>query len=523
MSSLHRNASLISLKITFIALSLTFILSLGCNNTPGDSFSPPEEAVAEQDRLVPPMPGVFRPLFNNKDLGGWSVTIDGQPKGVDPLRIFQVKQGSVWVYPDAVDGQTMPFGYMASEEVFSDFDLRFEYQWVGKRFAPRATSPRDAGLLYHAGNLDRSIQGFWPLSIECQIQESNTGDIWLVGSRAAVSSIESRYVPGAPVTIVGGIDEISRVAASSMAEVDGWNTVEVRARGNEQGIHVVNGKVNNRWESLQQWLGDWAPLQEGHLVFQAEGAEIRYRNISIRDGRTGPTGWQVHDRSRPLPPRMEPVPGKLPDLRPLPPNGAYVLFSGHGLDGWTSADGAPAPWRTQSSWFTVSPGTGDIYTRHSFGSVQVHLEFSEPAPASGSDQNRGNSGLFLMSKYEIQILDSYNNPTYADGMVGAAYGQNPPLAESLRPPGEWNELDIFFLRPHFTAEGKVIRPARVWAFINGVMVQDGFSFWGPTVFNRVATYHPHEDRLPLRLQDHGSPVRYRNIWAMPLRDTILTR
>ena len=151
--------------------------------------------------------------------------------------------------------------------------------------------------------------------------------------------------------------------------------------------------------------------------------------------------------------------------------------------------------------------------------MQLHVEWGVASPAEGENQERGNSGVFLMTHYEIQVLDTWHNITYADGMAGAVYGQTPPLANASRPPGQWQTYDIIFHRPRFDAAGQVTRPARVTVLHNGVLVQDNTTITGWTVHAEVAKYQPHADRLPLALQDHGRKVRYRDIWVRELADT----
>jgi 3-keto-disaccharide hydrolase len=224
--------------------------------------------------------------------------------------------------------------------------------------------------------------------------------------------------------------------------------------------------------------------------------------------------WPPNSPDRPKPPAINPGP---------PPADALVLFDGKSLADWQSADsaGRPAKWLVKDGYMEVVEGAGAIVTRRAFGSVQLHIEWRAPLPASGEGQERGNSGVFLMSHYEIQVLDSYHNDTYADGMAAAIYGQTPPLVNASRPPGEWQTYDIVFHRPVFAAppDSSVVRPASVTVFYNGVLVHDNDIITGWTVHARVARYRPHADRLPLLLQDHGHPVRYRNIWVRELPDT----
>jgi hypothetical protein len=225
--------------------------------------------------------------------------------------------------------------------------------------------------------------------------------------------------------------------------------------------------------------------------------------------------WPVHSLDRPRPsvvdagPEQPPVP---------PPSDAIVLFDGKHLSEWRSQDGTPAKWRLRDGYMEIAPGTGSITTKRSFGDAQLHIEWATPSPPAGAGQERGNSGVFLMGLYEIQVLDSYRNDTYADGQSAALYGQAPPLVNASRPPGQWQTYDIVFRRPRFAADGSVQAPARVTLFHNGVLVQDKTAILGRTAHARPASYEPHADALPLMLQDHGNPVRYRNVWVRELRD-----
>lgn len=223
--------------------------------------------------------------------------------------------------------------------------------------------------------------------------------------------------------------------------------------------------------------------------------------------------WHVHDADRPLPPIV--TPGANPGQ---PPSDAVVLFDGTSLDKWTSAQG---PWELKDGVLTVPPRrdkavSNDLVSRQSFGDVQLHLEFRSPSPPRNSSQDRGNSGVWFMQRYEVQILDGYDNPTYADGTVGAVYGFKPPLVNASRPPGEWQSYDIVFERPHFAADGKLLEPAHVTVFLNGVLVQNRQAMLGTTIWRKVATYTAHGDAAPLQLQDHDQPVSFRNIWVRPL-------
>jgi hypothetical protein len=223
--------------------------------------------------------------------------------------------------------------------------------------------------------------------------------------------------------------------------------------------------------------------------------------------------WPQHSRERPAPPLVKPAPPA--PLVPAPAD-AMVLFDGTSLAKWSSVDGSPARWRVVDGAFEVVAGTGTLLTRDVFGDVQVHIEWMSPNPPRGTDQDRGNSGVFLMGKYELQVLDSYNNATYPDGQAGSIYGQFPPLVNASRPPGEWQTYDVVFHRPHFDAAGKMVRPARFTVLHNGILVQDNIELVGPTSNQRRAPYEAHADQLPISLQDHGHPVRFRNIWVRNL-------
>ena len=223
--------------------------------------------------------------------------------------------------------------------------------------------------------------------------------------------------------------------------------------------------------------------------------------------------WPIHDESRPMPPVVDPGPAPAP--APVPSD-AIRLFDGRDLSEWTTSKGAPAAWRVRDLYMEVVKDSGAIRTKRAFGDCQLHVEWATPSPAVGSSQDRGNSGVFLMDLYEVQVLDSYNSKTYADGMAAAIYGQYPPLVNASRKPGEWQLYDIVFHRPRFDENGKLLAPARMTVLHNGVLVQDNEELTGPTQNKARPPYKAHADRLPLSLQDHGHPVRYRNIWIRDL-------
>ena len=223
--------------------------------------------------------------------------------------------------------------------------------------------------------------------------------------------------------------------------------------------------------------------------------------------------WKIHDKNRPLPPVIEPGTVSGPAL---PPADAIVLFKGKDLSQWEDSNGKPAHWKVKNDYMEVVKMAGAIRTVRKFGDCQLHIEWSTPLPALGKGQGRGNSGVFLMDLYEVQVLDCYNNQTYADGMAGAIYGQHPPLVNACRPPGKWQSFDIIFHRPLFADNGSLTQPARMTVLHNGVLIQDNAELTGPTAWKKRPPYKPHASELPISLQDHGNPVRYRNIWVRKL-------
>ncbi len=225
--------------------------------------------------------------------------------------------------------------------------------------------------------------------------------------------------------------------------------------------------------------------------------------------------YRVHDAARPQPRIITPggVPGAACFL-PAPSDG-IALFDGTDLSGWVGKDGGPAPWKVENGYMEVAPRTGDIRTKVEFGNCQLHLEWATPSEVVGDSQGRGNSGVFLLGLYEIQVLDCFNNPTYADGTAGAIYGQVPPLVNPSRGPGEWQSYDIIWEGPEFNGD-QLVQPAKVTVLFNGVVVQHGAHPIGITGHRNVGEYRPHPPVGPLRLQDHGNPMRFRNIWYRPL-------
>ena len=227
--------------------------------------------------------------------------------------------------------------------------------------------------------------------------------------------------------------------------------------------------------------------------------------------------WLAHDRTRPLPTVVDPGTASTQDQPGKPPADAIVLFDGKDLAPWVAMDGSPTKWVVKNGAMECVPGSGYVRTLQAFGDCQLHVEFAAPTPPEGSSQGRGNSGVFFGgTRYEVQVLDSYQNKTYADGSAGSVYCQYPPLVNASRSPGQWQTYDIIWTAPRFDADGKLKSPAYLTAFHNGVLVQNHVELTGPTGWLERSPYGAHPDKLPISLQDHGNPVRYRNLWVREL-------
>lgn len=198
------------------------------------------------------------------------------------------------------------------------------------------------------------------------------------------------------------------------------------------------------------------------------------------------------------------------------PSDAIVLFDGKSLSAWVSEKGGAAAWTIADNAMTVKPGSGGIKTKQGFGSCQLHIEWRAPEVVKGEGQGRGNSGIFLMEQYELQVLDMYNNKTYSNGQAGSIYKQAIPLVNASRKPGEWQTYDILFTAPEFYEDGRVKSAARITVLHNGVLIQNNTTIWGGTQYIGIAKYEKHASTLPIMLQDHGDLVSFRNIWIRPL-------
>jgi hypothetical protein len=232
--------------------------------------------------------------------------------------------------------------------------------------------------------------------------------------------------------------------------------------------------------------------------------------------------WAIHDHNRPQPKLVTPGTFGSPEQPGKPPSDAVVLFDGTDLSKWEAdeGEGVPTKWVIKNGAMECVPHSGYIRTREKLGDCQLHVEWAAPSRVEGESQGRGNSGVFLMGLVEIQVLDNYNNPTYADGFAASVYGQNPPLANALLPPGQFQTYDIVFRRPIFK-NGQELDPGYVTVFENGVLMQDHTRLEGPTHHRTRSKPGSFPETGPLKLQDHGNPVRFRNIWYRPLPPRVI--
>jgi hypothetical protein len=465
--------------------------------------------------------GGWKPLFNGKNLAGWTVhyasktSADAPP----PASIFAVEKGVIHAYPTQAAGGDQPNAYIETSAEYQDYVISLEYRWGEKKFAPRLNLVRDAGLIYH---VHRERPADWPAGAEAQIQEGDVGDSWAVSSQISsfVDPKTGRYAlpenGGVPVT-VGHDGKFERTRHNKVNEYPGWNTLEVIVRG-DRATHVVNGITNMRVYDIKGWdaaANSWVKVDKGRIALQAESAEVFYRNIRIRpltNADDMPPEPKVTEVWYPVPPRV--TPGATVGAAP---SDAVILFDGRNLEAWKSASGdKPAGWNIVDGQLVVAPGTGDIQTREKFGDAQLHVEWWDPSlPADKVNQDRGNSGIFLQDVYEVQVLDNFENKTYVNGMVGSIYKQFPPLVNAAWPAEHWQTYDIIFTAPRFAADGSLTSAARLTVLLNGVLVQNNSVLKGATTYIGAPSYRPHGD-MPLRLQDHGHLVRFRNIWLRKL-------
>lgn len=450
----------------------------------------PAGTAAPSDLPTRPSGDGWISLFNGRNLDGWTTFLPSKGRNNDPQGVFKVENGMLHILDIPDRGQRQEFGYLATNRSYGDYRLRFQYRWGDKRFAPRNNAKRDSGVMYHLSGGDR----VWPRSVELQVQEGNTGDFWLIGGTTLTTTVAStsgnpkRYREGGTpyTTRAGSFVQVAKDRTRDSR--NGWNTVELIVQGDE-AVQIVNGEVVNRGKNLRR--GN-TPLTEGRIAFQAEGAEVYYRNIEMKplvsdSGASGGSG-----------------------------GGRIVLFGGGGTGEWTPKNRGGARWRVRNGALEVNPGTrvgaNDLQTKRTFGDFKLHVEFQVPAsPAGTPEQGRGNSGVYLQGRYEVQVLDSYRQSLSGKNDAGAVYGVKDARRNASRPAGSWQSYDITFRAARYSGRRKT-SPARVSVVWNGVQVHNG------TVIPRKTTLGDAEGPSdgPIRLQDHGKRVRYRNIWIEPL-------
>ena len=246
----------------------------------------------------------------------------------------------------------------------------------------------------------------------------------------------------------------------------------------------------------------------GSVLVLGQQAPVGYDDTPMQ-----PNGrWHIHDGNRPQPASV--TPGNATQFA-APADATVLIGDRDDLSAWQMMDGSSPTWSMKNG--VVETGKGIMRTKAVFSDFQLHVEFATPSEVKGDSQGRGNSGVFLLGKFEIQVLDSYRNPTYPDGQAAAMYGQYPPLVNASRRPGEWQAYEIAFRAPRFTASGALDKPAVVTVFHNGVLVHNATAFWGPTAHKKIDPYTPDNATGPIALQDHGNPVRYRNVWIRALK------
>jgi hypothetical protein len=249
----------------------------------------------------------------------------------------------------------------------------------------------------------------------------------------------------------------------------------------------------------------------------ADAPPPEHKQIGYTDTPLQPNGkWHVHDSNRARPTVITPGDASNDSKAGKPPSDAVVLLgAGKDLSLWQHTDGTAPTWNMKNG--VLQSGKGFLQTKQTFSDFQLHVEWASPKKVEGESQGRGNSGVFLLGKFEIQVLDSFNNETYADGQASAMYGQYPPLVNACRPPGKWQTYDIVFKAPRFKGE-KLESPAMVTVLHNGVVTHAGTAYFGPSSHKANPPYKPDNASGPIVLQDHGNPVSFRNIWIRPLKN-----
>jgi hypothetical protein len=307
--------------------------------------------------------------------------------------------------------------------------------------------------------------------------------------------------------VLAGLDEQAAASPTALAAF----LPEVTAR-----MKVLRDAYLAAAGHLRPGMPTGLPIGDAEAKAREITESIRSRRLQLRGEKHASGEWRmpiVWPRPRPVDPGPAPA-------NPAPvPADAIVLFDGKSLDSWVGGEN----WPVADGVATV--GKGSIQTKQAFGDCHLHVEFRLPAPATGKGQGRGNSGIFLMSEYEIQVLDSFEDGTdgpltYPDGQCGALYKQQPPAVNACRKPGEWQTYDILFTRPRFRGDGSLAKPGRVSVLHNGVAIHSDTVIKGDTVWHEPPSYKAHADALPISLQDHGNPVQFRSIWVRPFEPVV---
>jgi len=435
-------------------------------------------------------PKDFTPLFNGVNLNGFYSYSEKRGKNNDVDGFFKAENGMLHVLDIPTTTSEVEFAYLATNVEYSNYHLRFQYQWGTKKFPPRAAAatPRDSGVMYHLYGADQ----LWPQSIETQVQEGDTGDFWMLWDSGKEPTVDTtivsgssppRYAPGGTsLTKKGG--RIQK--ATTVDTLTGWNTVEVIAQGDAVTV-MVNGTVVNRITRARRPDPNNAyatiPLTGGKIAFQAEGAEIFYRSIEIKQLTSTPA-----------------------------PTGATVLFDGTSTSAFVKRVGGGAiAWPVADGAMTVGAGTGDIRTSQLFGDYTLHVEFKTNAKSeSVTEQDRGNSGIALAGGYELQVLDSYGRTLSGENDLGAIYGLRNADVNAAMPAGVWQSYDIKFTAARWLGTTKTAN-ARMTVWLNGVLIHSEVA-----IATNTFTFDPESPGLkPIMFQDHGNAVQYRNIWVVP--------
>jgi Domain of Unknown Function (DUF1080) len=285
--------------------------------------------------------------------------------------------------------------------------------------------------------------------------------------------------------------------------------------GDEPALNSEEDKPVTRRKAIVQGLGAAALTAVATPALGQDEHKVGFKDTPMLPGGK----WHVHDGDRPRAAVITPGTCSTQQEPGQAPSDAVILFDGKDLSHWRGRRGRPAEWTVENGAMVIKPGAGEITSTEEFGDCQLHLEFASPEPAQGRDQGRGNSGVMFFARYEIQVLDSFENVTYADGQTAAIYGQHPPLVNASRPPGQWQTYDIVFTAPRFKPDGSLESPAFVTMLHNGVLVHNHSAVIGAMAYRAVGKYTPHGPKGPILLQDHGNPVRFRNIWVREIHET----